>query len=145
MLIYNGMKKYFLYFAWIIALTAMLGSLYFSEVLKLPPCVLCWYQRILMYPLVLIIPIGIVSMDKKVYRYVLPMSVTGMAVAFYHYLLYVKLIPDTYAPCGIGVSCTTRLIEWFGFINIPLLSFISFTLITLLMIFYSKNQESESS
>ena len=135
------MKTYLLYVAWFLALASMTGSLYFSEILKLPPCVLCWYQRILMYPLVLIIPIGIVSMDKKVYRYVVPMSVIGMAIAFYHYLLYVKLIPDTYAPCSTGVSCTTKLIEWFGFINIPFLSFISFTLITLSMILYSKNQE----
>ena len=140
-----NIKKYIPYIAWFIAMSSMLGSLYFSEVLKLPPCVLCWYQRILMYPLVAIIPIGIANMDKKFYRYVLPMSTLGMMIAFYHYLLYAKIIPDTYAPCSTGVSCTTRLIEWFGgLVNIPLLSFVSFTLITLLMIVYSKNQENES-
>ena len=135
------MRKYSIYIAWITALSAMLGSLYFSEVLKLPPCVLCWYQRILMYPLVLMIPIGIITIDKKVYKYVLPMSIIGMAVAFYHYLLYTKLIPDTLAPCSTGVSCTSRLIEWFnGVVNIPFLSMISFTVITLAMISYSKNK-----
>ncbi|MBI3632081.1 MAG: disulfide bond formation protein B [Candidatus Vogelbacteria bacterium] len=137
------MQKYYLYVSWFVALAAMFGSLYFSEILKLPPCVLCWYQRILMYPLTLIIPIAILSDDKKVYRYVLPMSILGMVVAFYHYLLYIKIIPDTLAPCSTGVSCTTRLVEWFGFINIPLLSFIAFTLITLLMVIYSNNKNNE--
>lgn len=128
-----------LYLAWIIAMTSMLGSLYFSEIMKLPPCVLCWYQRILMYPLVLIIPIGIANLDKKLHKYVLPLSVTGIGVALYHYLLYIKILPDTYAPCSAGVSCTTRLIEWFGFINIPFLSLISFTLITGLMVYYGNS------
>ena len=137
------MRNHSIYIAWLISLTAMLGSLYFSEVLKLPPCILCWYQRILMYPLVIIIPVGIMNLDKKVYKYVLPLSVTGMMVAFYHYLLYIKLIPDTLAPCSTGVSCTTRLIEWFGFVNIPLLSFLSFTFITLLMVIHSKNTKNE--
>ncbi len=132
-----------LYIAWIISISAMLGSLYFSEILKLTPCVLCWYQRISMYPLVIIIPIGIINIDKKVYRYVLPLSITGMTIALYHYLLYVKIIPETLAPCSNGVSCTTRLIEWFGFINIPLLSFFSFTMITLLMFYYSKTTKNE--
>lgn len=132
-----------LHIAWVISLAAVLGSLYFSEVLKLAPCVLCWYQRILMYPLVIIIPIGIVSMDKKVYKYVLPLTILGMTVAFYHYLLYVGIIPESLAPCSNGVSCTQKLIEWFGFINIPLLSFLSFTFMTLLMIIHIKNTKNE--
>lgn len=133
----------FLHIAWVVSLSAMLGSLYFSEVLKLAPCTLCWYQRILMYPLVVIIPIGIVSLDKKVYKYVLPLTIPGMAIAFYHYLLYVKIIPEAYAPCSAGVSCTQKLIEWFGFINIPLLSFLSFAIMTLLMIIHIKNTKNE--
>ncbi|MBI3633594.1 MAG: disulfide bond formation protein B [Candidatus Vogelbacteria bacterium] len=136
-------KKYYLYASWFVALAAMLGSLYFSEILKLPPCVLCWYQRILMYPLVLIIPVAILNRDEKGHSYVLPLSILGGCVAFYHYLLYIKIIPDTLAPCSTGVSCTTRLVEWFGFINIPLLSFIAFVVITLLMIIYSKTKENE--
>ena len=132
-----------LYLAWFIAMTSMLGSLYFSEVMKLPPCILCWYQRILMYPLVIIIPVGILNIDKKVYKYVQSLSVVGIAIAFYHYLLYVKILPDTYAPCSTGVSCTTKLIEWFGFINIPFLSLVSFTLITCLMIYYSKQNKND--
>ena len=131
-------RQYVLYVAWFTAMAAMLGSLYFSEVLKLPPCVLCWYQRILMYPLVVLIPVGILSLDEKIDRYILSLSIPGMFVAFYHYLLYVKILPDSLVPCTTGVSCTTRLIEWFGFINTPLLSFLSFAFITLLMLIYRK-------
>ncbi|MDO8493435.1 MAG: disulfide bond formation protein B [bacterium] len=132
-----------LYLTWIIAMSAMAGSLYFSEVLKLAPCVLCWWQRILIYPLVIIMPIGISNMDKKLHRYVLPLSITGIAVASYHYLLTMKIIPESLAPCQAGVSCAENVISWFGFINIPLLSLASFVLITLSMIYYSKIQTNE--
>jgi len=133
-------KNYFAYAAWGAALAAMAGSLYFSEVLNLTPCVLCWYQRILMYPLVIIIPVGILGTEKKFYRYVLPFSILGMTVALYHYLLYIGVIAENFSPCSNGVSCTARLIEWFGFINIPLLSLASFAIITLSMLFY-RNRE----
>lgn len=132
-------KQYLLYAAWFTSMAAMIGSLYFSEVLKLPPCVLCWYQRILIYPLVVIIPVGILALDKNIYKYILSLTIPGMFVAFYHYLLYIKVLPDSIAPCSNGVSCTTRLIEWFGFVNIPLLSLLSFLFITLLMLIYRKH------
>ena len=127
------------YPAWFLSMAAVVISLYFSEVLKFAPCVLCWYQRILMYPLALIIPIGILYKDMKMYRYVIPFSTLGMIVSAYHYLLYVGFIPEVFSPCTTGVSCLTKYIEWLGFINIPLLSFISFTLITLLMLIYRKH------
>ena len=132
------LKKYALYIAFIIALSAMFGSLYFSEILKLPPCLLCWWERILMYPLVLIIAVGIIRKDEKLYQYVLPFSILGMAVAFYHYLLYIKVIPESLSPCTVGVSCVTPQIDWFGFINIPLMSLAAFTIITVIMIVFRR-------
>ena len=126
------------YIAWIQALIAMLGSLFFSEIQHFPPCILCWYQRISMYPLVAIIAVGIHRKDKNLPLYVLPLSITGMIIAFYHNLLYYKLIPESIAPCIQGVSCTTKFIEWFGFITIPFLSFLGFTIITLCMLFVRK-------
>jgi len=128
--------KSLLYVAWAIALLAALGSLYFQYGLHLAPCILCWYQRIAMYPLVILLAVGILRKDTKVYLYVFPLSVSGFFIALYHYLLYIKIIPDTYAPCSTGVSCTTKLIEWFGFINIPFLSFIAFAGINLLLYIY---------
>lgn len=132
-------SQYALYAAWIIAIAAMSGSLFFSEVLHLPPCVLCWYQRILMYPLVLFIPIGILKKNKDLPIYVLPFSVLGILIATYHYLLQRGIIPDSIAPCSEGVSCTTKLIEFFGFVTIPFLSLIAFVLITICMVLYRAN------
>ncbi|MBI4080220.1 MAG: disulfide bond formation protein B [Candidatus Levybacteria bacterium] len=126
-------QKYILYIAWIESLLATLGSLFFSEVMKLPPCVLCWYQRIAMYPLVAILAVGILRKDKKVYQYVLPLSITGWVIALYHNLLYYNILPESVAPCTQGISCTVRLIEWFGFVTIPLMSFFAFSVITVCM------------
>jgi disulfide bond formation protein DsbB len=74
------------YLAFGTALTAMLGSLYYSEIVGFVPCTLCWYQRILMYPLVLITLVGIVKQDRSLPDYVLPLSVIGMGFSTYHYL-----------------------------------------------------------
>ncbi|KKW11337.1 MAG: putative disulfide formation protein [Microgenomates group bacterium GW2011_GWC1_49_7] len=113
------LDKYALLGAWSISLSATLGSLFFSEILRLPPCVLCWYQRILMYPLVLILGVGIVKKDKYLPFYVLPLSILGTVVAFYHYLLQRGVIPDSVAPCSFGISCTSRYIEYFGLTGDP--------------------------
>ncbi len=128
------------YLAWLQVLVATLGSLYFSDVMKLPPCVLCWYQRILMYPLILIIPVGIFLEDKRLKYYVLPLSITGLCISLYHNLLYYNIIPEAIIPCSTGVSCTTIQIVWFGFITIPLLSLIAFILITLALLL-SENEQ----
>ena len=127
-------KKYALYLIFIISLLATLGSLYFSNVLGWAPCVLCWYQRILLYPLVIISAVGIIFKDAKVYRYILPFSILGILVALFHNLLYWKIIPESAAPCLNGVSCTAKYLELFGFITIPLLSLLAFILITILVI-----------
>jgi disulfide bond formation protein DsbB len=118
-----------LFAVWMISLVATLGSLFFSEVMRLPPCVLCWYQRIFMYPLVVVTTVGLLGRDPGALRYAWPLAVGGLAVAVYHNLLYYHLIPESITPCTTGVSCTDRQIEWLGFITIPLLSLAAFTLI----------------
>lgn len=122
------------YLAWAQALIATSGSLFLSEVLGYPPCVLCWYQRIAMYPLVAIIAVAILRRDARPYLYVLPLSLVGLAIAMYHNLLYVGVIPEAVSACRVGVSCTTRFFEWFGFITIPFLSLTAFTVISVLML-----------
>lgn len=131
-------KKYIIYIAWVQSLVAMSGSLFFSEVMKLPPCILCWYQRILMYPLTVIIAVGILRRDKGIHQYVLPLSITGLAIAIYHNLLYYGIIPESIQPCRLGISCTTRQIEWLGFITIPLMSLTAFAVITACMLIFRK-------
>lgn len=139
----SWLKRNLLYIALIQAIVAVLGSLYFSNIRNFPPCVLCWWQRIFMYPIVLTLIIGIIRRDRLVHLYVLPAAIIGWSIALYHSLLYYKIIPDTLAPCSTGVSCTTKYLEYFGFVTIPLLSFIAFSVIILCMYgharFYKNN------
>ena len=128
------------YAAWIIALLATVGSLFFSEVMNLPPCALCWYQRIATYPLVLVIGVGIVLRDRRMKYYALPLSLGGLAIAVYHNLLYYGFIPEAAAPCTQGVSCTETQIEWFGFITIPLMSLAAFVVMSLCLFFYKPKE-----
>lgn len=128
----------------LIATSSMLGSLFFSDALKLPPCTLCWYQRICMYPLVLILAVCIWKKDKNLPFFVLPLSFIGTIIAIYHNLLYYKIIPGSLAPCTLGISCTTKQIELFGFITIPLLSLLSFIAIDILMLLYKKQSTNKN-
>jgi disulfide bond formation protein DsbB len=118
-----------LYVAWTLALLGALGSLFFGEVMGLPPCTLCWYQRICLYPLVVILAVGIAQRDERAVVYALPFPWAGLGFGVYHNLLYYGVIPETLSPCTEGVSCTTRQIEWLGFITIPLMALASFAVI----------------
>jgi disulfide bond formation protein DsbB len=117
-----------LFVLWLISLVGTLGSLFFSEVMRLPPCVLCWYQRIAMYPLVVLTTVALVRRDTGIGAYAWPLVAAGLAVSIYHNLLYYHLIPESITPCAQGVSCTDRQIEWLGFITIPLLALTAFVL-----------------
>ncbi|MBN6888694.1 disulfide bond formation protein DsbB [Cytobacillus horneckiae] len=122
-----------LYIAWVISIVATLGSLYFSEIRGFIPCELCWYQRILMYPLVLILGIGTFYHDASVKRIVIPMAGIGWLISFYHYL--VQKVPGfaEIKPCTSGVPCSGQYINWFGFVTIPFLALTAFTLILVVM------------
>ncbi len=128
------MRTPLIYPAWMVALVATLGSLYFSEVRMFVPCTLCWYQRILMYPLVLLLGIASYRQDREVVRYALPLSLLGVVVSTYH--LMEQKIPGFGAPilCQGGVPCSGEWINWFGFLTIPGLSLIAFALISALLI-----------
>lgn len=138
--VWHDLRSCLLYAAWLQAAVATLGSLFFSEVMSLPPCVLCWYQRIAMYPLVLILAVSLIRKDGAARAYGLPLAFCGLAVALYHNLLYYKLIPESIKPCTSGVSCTTRQLDWLGFITIPLLSFVSFLVIVLCLVCYNSEK-----
>lgn len=123
-----------LYLALIQAIVAFLGSMFFSDVMQLKPCVLCWYQRIAMFPLVITLIIGILKKIRETWLLVLTPALIGWTISIYHVLLYYKIIPDDLAPCSTGVSCTTRYFELFGFITIPFLAFSAFSIIIALML-----------
>ena len=129
------LKKYAVYLAFLQAWVATLGSLYFSEIRDFAPCPLCWYQRILMYPLIFILAVGIIRKDKNVAYYVLPMSILGVIIALYQYLLQmVTSIKNIPIQCDAFGSCEQIEIIYFGFITIPFLSLVAFVIISFLMI-----------
>lgn len=114
---------------WLVSLVGTFGSLFFSEVMDLPPCVLCWYQRVCLYPLAAISGIALLTRDRQVLRYAWPFALGGLAVAVFHNLIYYQLIPESITPCTTGVPCTERQIEWLGIVTIPLLSLGAFVII----------------
>lgn len=126
-------QQYGAYLALAPALTAMLGSLYYSEIAGFVPCTLCWYQRILMYPLTLIILVGIIKGDEYLPDYVLPFSIIGMGVSTYHYLVQLGVFGHP-ATCSTGVPCNLRYVNYFGFVSIPLMALTAFVMITVIMV-----------
>ncbi|MGG3843873.1 disulfide oxidoreductase [Anoxybacillus kestanbolensis] len=133
--------KIYLFVAWIVSTVATLGSLYFSEIRGFIPCELCWYQRILMYPIALILGISTFQNDSSSKKFVLPMAILGWFISFYHYLL--QKVPGfaEIKPCINGIPCNVEYINWFGFITIPFLALTAFTIIILCMIFVSFNKK----
>ena len=133
-----------LYIALAQATIATLGSLFFSEIMHLPPCVLCWYQRIALYPLVVILGVSIIRKNMDVVLYALPLSLVGLAISVYHNLLYWGIIPESLAPCVAGISCTTKFFEWFGFITIPFLGLAAFVVINTCLVLFIRSRKSNS-
>lgn len=124
-------------FCFLVASTATLGSLFFSEVMQFVPCSMCWYQRIFMYPLVLIFLINLLYPDEKLFKYSFPIVLVGLFFAIYHNLLMWKIIPESVVPCVQGVPCSTVYLNW-GFITIPLLSLTAYSIILVLLIIGKK-------
>lgn len=126
-------ENYALYFAWVVALVATLGSLYFSNIRGFVPCELCWIQRIFMYPLTILLGIAAFTNDVRMRLYVLPLTLIGGSISLYHYL--VQKVPGfaNIKPCVQGVPCNVQYINWFGFVTIPFLALTAFTLITILL------------
>lgn len=130
----TNIDKIAAYGTWAIAWASVFGSLYFSEIEKMPPCDLCWWQRILMYPLALITTTAILRKDfKTLAYYVVPFGVLGSIVALYHSLLQWGIIEHNVLDCSVssGVSCSDpEVIFWF--VTIPFASFLGFAAITVL-------------
>ncbi|MCP4870728.1 MAG: disulfide bond formation protein B [Proteobacteria bacterium] len=127
-----------LFAAWLITTVAALGSLFFSEVMEFAPCSLCWYQRMFMYPLVIVLGVGLFPVDRSSVRFALPLAVGGWLVAAYHTLLYEGVIPESASPCRQGVSCKEQYIEVLGFLSIPALSLLAFTAVVAALVVVRK-------
>lgn len=131
-----------MHLAFLQAVVATAGSLYFHWGMGFPPCDLCWFQRIAMYPLVAILGVGLWRKDSNVRYYALPVLLAGMGVSLYHNAMTYGFVAP--GACSVGaVSCTTRWINWGGFITIPLLAFVAFTVIAVCLVLYTPKAEQE--
>ena len=123
-----------LFASWIIALAATLGALFIGEVMGQTPCVLCWHQRIFMFPLAVILAVACFRSDSGIWRYALPLAVIGWGIALFHMLQYVGLIPAALTPCSAGgPSCSGEGMAILGGLPIPALSLTAFTMIASLL------------
>lgn len=132
-------SRYSLQLAFIVALTAMVGSLYFSDIAGYTPCLLCWWQRILMYPQVLLLGMAMVRKELTIIPYSLLMVSLGTILSAIHY--YQQITYNPLIPCstvGISVSCTERSFTTFGYITIPLMACTAFVMIAVFLILARK-------
>lgn len=114
-----------------VALVATLGSLFYSEVMGYNPCLLCWYQRIAMYPLVLLLGLAAYKKDNGMADYGFWLSVVGGVIALYHYLLQMGLLPSLI--CLTSGGCVTRFVFQYGYVTIPMMALTAFVIIAVLM------------
>lgn len=119
--------------AWLVAFAATAGALFIGEIMLMVPCQLCWYQRIFMFPLALILGMACFSEDRRGAVYALPLALGGAAMAGYHTLLVAGVIPKAWLPCNAGVSCADQQLEILNGIQIPWLSLAAFAAIGLLL------------
>lgn len=124
--------------AWVLALVATLSALFIGEVMGQTPCNLCWFQRVFMFPLVIILGVACYQADATVWRYVLPVAAVGWLIALYHSLLYFGVFGDSIQPCGAGGSCTSSNMTIFGGIALPALPLMVFSIIGALLIIISR-------
>ncbi|MDA8020366.1 MAG: disulfide bond formation protein B [Thermoanaerobaculia bacterium] len=131
-----------LFAAWLLTAVAAAGSLFFSYVMGFAPCVLCWYQRICLFPLVLILARGLFPLDRSVVKYALPLTVVGWLFAGYHNLIYFRFVPESLSPCAQGVSCSEEYVKLLGFLSIPMMSWLAFTITALLLVLVQRRPSS---
>jgi len=135
----NFFAKYGLLFAFITALVSMLASLFYSEIAGYTPCELCWYQRIVMYPQVLLLAIALYFKDKKIIKYLIALSIIGAVIALYHHLMQIGAISSlSCSAVGYSISCVQIFVMRFGYITLPLMAFTAFLQIIVLMLFSLK-------
>lgn len=116
----------------LVAVGATVGSLYFSERAGFVPCELCWYQRIAMYPLALILTLAAFRGDRAIDRYALPLAAVGLAIAGYH--IQVQLFPEQASFCEAANPCSGTWVEALGWMTIPQMAAVSFALVIALLL-----------
>jgi disulfide bond formation protein DsbB len=117
----------------VVLLASLFGSLYYSEIAGFPACVLCWYQRTMIYPQVILFAVAIAKQKRDVFLYTNTLSIIGLVIALYNILIQTfQNIPTFCDPFGNSVSCLTKYIEGFGYITIPVMSATLFVFLLLI-------------
>jgi len=133
------LRRFSLYISWSIALIATFGSLYFSEIKHWEPCTLCWYQRIALFPLVIILGIAAVKNDRLIGRYLFLQIAVGALFSLYQFLQESVPHLSFLAICDPKSSCTSNHFALFSLVPLPLLSFIAFLGILLFLVLAKKS------
>lgn len=127
-------NRYALYGAWLMAMLATFGSLYYSEISNFQPCTLCWYQRVAVYPLAIILGMATYRRDKAIVPYAMALTFLGLFFAVYQVL-------EVYIPglaalnlCGLDNNCKADYVNYFGFLTIPMLSIGAFLIILFFLV-----------
>jgi disulfide bond formation protein DsbB len=121
---------------WAVALVSSFAALFIGEVMSMAPCQLCWYQRVLMFPLAVILGMAAFGSDRRGAVYALPLALGGAAVAAYHTALVAGWVPKGWIPCGAGPSCSNQKLLIFGDIQIPWRSLLVFAAIVVFLLVY---------
>jgi len=130
--IYDAAKSFHLEIAFTLSLVATTGSLYLSQILEWAPCDLCWFQRIFMYPIVLLTGVALLFEKDDVHEYVLPMAMIGGSISIYHYS--VQVLSKVSSGCStLAVSCSDKFTYYFGYMTIPMFALTAFTAIGILL------------
>jgi disulfide bond formation protein DsbB len=136
--LFDDVRQVGLWLAWLVALVTTLGSLYFSEVAHFTPCKLCWYQRIAMYPLALVLLIAAVRRDRRIAWYVVPVAAIG--AAFSAYQTQLQAFPSQHSSfCTTTEPCTIRYVWEFGFVSLPFMALCAFAFIITMTIFVGRH------
>lgn len=120
--------------AWLLSVVATLGAIFIGEIMGKVPCNMCWYQRIFMFPLPVILGIAVYREDFSIWRYTLPLAFLGAGFSAFHSLLFFKILPEEVKPCmAEGPSCSGADMMLWGYLPLPLLSLVAFVLIMIML------------
>lgn len=136
---YQDIKKNGRVLSLIIAVFSVMAPLIYSSLFTFEPCTLCWWQRVFMFPIAIILLVALVNKDRGYYRYTIPMAVAGLCIGIYQYMLQMN-VSGLSSVCGINTaeSCSAIYVMEFGFVTIPLMSAISFFILLVLFLIEKK-------
>jgi disulfide bond formation protein DsbB len=136
--LFDDVRRLGLWLAWLVALVTTLGSLYFSEVAHFTPCKLCWYQRIAIYPLAIVLLVAALRRDRRIAWYVVPVAIVGAGFAAYQTQL--QAFPSQHSSfCTTTEPCTVRYVWEFGFVSLPLMALSAFVFIITMTILVGRH------